>query len=190
MATKTVPIWGLNAFMIIWCASLGLFLTTVPNVSAFLGKKPHFVGSRMSRMVSTKKAASMPTAPRASFHELTQSLSSDEEIISSADVDSDEDAEQRLGGEVDDDIANDIDDGEFLVGDGPDRWQGLLASTGLEGKLRHADLPETRKVSTFDIFCNRELKMDNVVAVGFDMVSRQKDRSVFEWIIGHVVFTS
>ena len=125
------------------------------------------------RMVSTKKAASMPTAPSASFHALRQSLSSDEDMISSADVDSDEDAEQRLGGEVDDNIANDFDDGEFLVGDGPDRWQGLLASTGLEGKLRHADLPETRKVSTFDIFCNRELKMDNVVAVGFDMVSRQ-----------------
>jgi hypothetical protein len=165
MARRNVPSWGLNALMI-WCVSLGLFLITIPNVSAFLDKKPHSVGSTMSRMISTNKSAPKPTAPSASFRALSQTFSS-------ADVDSDEDAEQRLGDEFDDDIANDIDDGEFLVGDGRDRWQGLLASTGLEGKLRHADLPETRKVSTFDIFCNRELKMDNVVAVGFDMVSRQ-----------------
>lgn len=150
---------GLNTSTIRW-VSLGLCLLTIPDVTAFL-QNPASVGSTVSQMTPTQ---------RASFHPLGQSLSSDEEVVSTADVDTDEDAEQRLGGEYGSGTANGIDGGEFLVGDGPDRWDGLLASTGLEGKLRHVtDLPDERTVSTFDVFCNRELKMENLKAIGFDM---------------------
>ncbi len=49
-------------------------------------------------------------------------------------------------------------------------FKELLTSVGLEGKLKHAsDLPLNRKVSVYDIFCNRELKLDRIVAIGFDM---------------------
>lgn len=163
MATRNLPAyWGRNAFMI-WCASLGVSLITTSVVSGFVDKNPSFVGSVVPKMTSTKIQSSKNAAPRASIHPLRQSLSS-------ADVDADEDAEQRLGGEFDNDMANGIDDDEFLVGNGSDRWDGLLASTGLEGKLKHVpDLPDERKVSTFDIFCNRELKMENLAAIGFDM---------------------
>ena len=107
--------------------------------------------------------------------QLHNSLQSEEEeeIISSADVDSDEDAEQRLGD--DGTIIND--DGEgFSVASSPmngnngSRFEGLLSSVGLEGKLTHVtDLPAERKVSTYDIFCNREIKLGNCKAIGFDM---------------------
>merc|ERR1712238_259541 len=69
-----------------------------------------------------------------------------------------------MGGLNDDD-----DDGEeFSIP--VDRFQGLLACVGLEGKLTHVtDLPAERKVSTYDIFCNRELKLGACKAIGFDM---------------------
>jgi hypothetical protein len=97
----------------------------------------------------------------------------EEEIISSADVDSDEDAEQRLGD--DDTIVINGDGDGFSVDSNPgngngSRFEGLLSSVGLEGKLTHVtDLPAERKVSTYDIFCNRELKLGNCKAIGFDM---------------------
>ena len=154
----------------VWCVSVGLFLRTIHFASAFLDTKPSFVIPTMSRMSSISRSASTTSTPSVSLLALRQSLSSEEEITSSADVGFDEDAEQRLGGEFTTDNANGMDDGEFSVVDGSDRWQGLLASTGLEGRLTHVtDLPAERKVSTFDIFCNRELKMDNLAAIGFDM---------------------
>lgn len=105
--------------------------------------------------------------------------------MSSADVGSDEDAEQRLGG-------NSTTGGGLGVGleealttfdvngvvnnlggastDRGDRFKQLLSSVGLEGKLKHAsNLPAERKVSVYDIFCNRELRLENIVAIGFDM---------------------
>ena len=144
---------GLNVF-------LGLCLLAIPDVTAFL-QNPACIGSTMSRMIPIQ---------RTSVYTLGQSLSSDGEVSSTADVDADEDAEQRLGDDYENGAANGIDGGEFTVGNGPDRWDGLLASTGLEGKLRHVtDLPDERTVSTFDVFCNRELKMENLAAIGFDM---------------------
>lgn len=142
---------------------------TLPNVAAFLPQNPASIGSTMPQMMQTQMLTFPKTSPSASFRTICHSTSSDEEIgVSSADVDSDEEAEQRLGDEFDD--ANGVNGGEFALGDGADRWNGLLASTGLKGKLRHVtDLPDERTVSTFDIFCNRELKMQNLAAIGFDM---------------------
>ena len=157
-----------------WCVSVGLFLRTIHFSSAFLDTKPSFVIPATSRMpsISRPTVSTTTTSSAASLLTLRQSFSSDGEITSSADVDSDEDAEQRLGDEFATDNVNCIDDGEFSVVDvnSSDRWHGLLASTGLEGKLTHVtDLPVERKVSTFDIFCNRELKLGNLAAIGFDM---------------------
>ena len=50
------------------------------------------------------------------------------------------------------------------------RFDSLLDSVGLAGKLRHAkDLPVQRTVTPHDVFCNRELKMGGIRAIGFDM---------------------
>jgi 5' nucleotidase family len=120
--------------------------------------------------------------------------SSSPEPLSSADVDLDGegDAEQRLGG-GDDLSAGPPSRGGFVingvvVGDPPTRSKtdgggannnssssssrlgDLLSSVGLEGRLKHAsDLPAERRVSVYDIFCNRELRLDNIAAIGFDM---------------------
>ena len=150
--------------LLVRSVSVGIFLGTV---SGFVPTTttPSFVGPATMSRTGTTKISSLVT---------TLGMSS------SADVDADEDAEQRLGG---DDEYNNNDDGvvvvdgdgtQFLVegsnSDSNNRWEGLLTSTGLEGKLRHVvDLPTERKISTFDIFCNRELKVDNLKAIGFDM---------------------
>lgn len=56
-------------------------------------------------------------------------------------------------------------------GKSSDRFNGLLNSVNLKGKLKHVTdvLPSQRKVSTYDVFCNRELKLSNLKAIGFDM---------------------
>ena len=46
----------------------------------------------------------------------------------------------------------------------------MLGEVGLKDKLSFwKDLPRRRPVSTEDVFCNRELKLGNLRAVGFDM---------------------
>ena len=50
------------------------------------------------------------------------------------------------------------------------RFGDLLAATNLHGHLKHAhDLPNLRTVTPNDVFCNRELKMSHIRAIGFDM---------------------
>ena len=168
---RNVSLYGkVNKIKILLSLHFGLFLISSSVASAFLHTKSPFVGSTISRLKPSIGLGSKFIAPNDSTLCLRQSLSSGEEILSSADVDSDEDAEQRLGDEIELPGPFDSSYGEFQVGDGPNRWEGLLASTGLEGRLRHVvDLPDERKVSTFDIFCNRELKMENLAAIGFDM---------------------
>lgn len=53
----------------------------------------------------------------------------------------------------------------------PNRYSELLSACGLDPNvLEHVQkLPNKRRVSPNDVFCNRELKMDGVKAVGFDM---------------------
>jgi len=148
---------------------VGILLGSLQLVSAFVDTKPFLPSPRLSRMQEVWTSATMDSLPSASSTKLHQSSSPDGGILSSADVDSDEDAEQRLGDASNGESTNGIDNKEFVV-EGSDRWEGLLASTGLEGKLKHVgDLPKERKVSTFDIFCNRELKVENLKAIGFDM---------------------
>lgn len=52
-----------------------------------------------------------------------------------------------------------------------DRYQDVLDEVGLgEGQLKFVgELPAKRQVSPYDIFCNRELRLSGVRAIGFDM---------------------
>jgi len=53
---------------------------------------------------------------------------------------------------------------------GGGRYDDLVVDLGLEGKLKQIGrLPSKRKVSPYDVFCNRELKQRKLAAVGFDM---------------------
>ena len=51
------------------------------------------------------------------------------------------------------------------------RYDDTLTSLGLNDKLKHAkNLPKDRVVTSYDVFCNREMKQDAITAIGFDMV--------------------
>jgi hypothetical protein len=132
------------------------------------------LGSHLARAFVTRSSSRFLSSRRqgvsaASLRTLSF-LQSSPEPSSSYEVDSDSDAEQHLGetpvgpammGELPDHDANDKHGGRF---------NSLVASVGLQGKLKHiSDLPEKRNISGFDIFCNRELKLDAVRAIGFDM---------------------
>jgi 5' nucleotidase family len=80
---------------------------------------------------------------------------------SSVDIDSDEEAIHpvKQGG---------VDNANGEIGGG--RYDDLVADLGLEGKLKRIHLlPSKRKVSPYDVFCNREVKQEKLAAVGFDM---------------------
>lgn len=50
------------------------------------------------------------------------------------------------------------------------RFDDLLSSVGLSGKLSQLEnLPPSRPLSPNDVFCNRELKLSGIKAIGFDM---------------------
>ena len=96
------------------------------------------------------------------------------EASNSYDFDESEEVEQRLGNStitVEMPIIDDESEEESpLNGASASRYDDLIASVGLKGKLKHAqDLPAQRKVSCFDVFCNRELRYEYISAIGFDM---------------------
>ncbi|CAJ1966838.1 unnamed protein product [Cylindrotheca closterium] len=92
-------------------------------------------------------------------------------MMSSYEVDSDEDAEQRMGeGNPARTIPESVVVRKQANGGASNRYADVLASVGLDGKLNQADsLPKERIVSSYDIFCNRELKQEAITAIGFDM---------------------
>lgn len=50
------------------------------------------------------------------------------------------------------------------------RYDDLISSLGLDDKLKHAKtLPKDRVISSYDVFCNRELTNSKIKAIGFDM---------------------
>lgn len=102
------------------------------------------------------------------------SSSSSKPLYSTYDVDTDEDAEQYIGeNSIDDYEANgEVTSSEPINGSSTTkgRYDDLLANVGLEGKLKQVqDLPKERSVSSYEIFCNRELKVSSLKAIGFDM---------------------
>jgi hypothetical protein len=102
------------------------------------------------------------------------SLDNPSRLMASYEVDSDEDAEQRLGegAMLNENPFAAVMENAYVNGNADaGRYGDVLASVGLQGKLKHTDkLPKDRVVSSYDIFCNRELKQDAIAAIGFDMV--------------------
>lgn len=118
-----------------------------------IGASVAFVGTPMHRRPSMYSAPKSP-------------------MMSSYEVDSDEDAEQRLG---EGNPVKEVPESDVVKkhtnGDASNRYNDVLTSVGLDGKLNHADsLPKERTVSCYDVFCNRELQQEAITAIGFDMV--------------------
>ena len=119
-----------------------------------IGASAGFVGNSMKRLPSV---LSPPTSP----------------MMSSYEVDSDEDAEQRLGDTTrTPTIPESVFVEEPVSSNSANRYDDVLKAVGLDGKLNHAKtLPSERTISCYDVFCNRELKQEAIKAIGFDMVS-------------------
>ena len=103
------------------------------------------------------------------------SLLKAEEDGTSYEVDSsDQNAEQRLGKGSVDPATSPLEEhfaNGAAKGKGKHRFSDLLASVGLDdSQVQHAkNLPDARVISPSDIFCNRELKLSGIRAIGFDM---------------------
>jgi len=100
----------------------------------------------------------------------------EEDAASTYDVDADENSEQLMAGSWSGSsigTAKTVDSSESLTAeqrDGDGRFQKVLFETGLDGQISSlADLPTTRPVRCDDVFCNRELNLGAVRAIGFDM---------------------
>jgi hypothetical protein len=148
-------------------------ILVVRSVAAF-----SFRAASTSTSVRRSRTA---TASIASPHFAVRSLSTllkAEKDGTSYEVDSsDQDAEQRLGKKqsVDSSSSAPPAAAERVVSTESigrkHRFSDLLASVGLEdSQVRHVQkLPDARAISPSDIFCNRELKLSGIRAIGFDM---------------------
>jgi hypothetical protein len=85
-------------------------------------------------------------------------------LSSSYEVDADEEAEQQLADRQ-------ITEEASSLGDGTGRYSSVLESVGIDPKIlkQFSSLSDKRTVSPNDVFCNRELKMSGISAIGFDM---------------------
>jgi len=92
--------------------------------------------------------------------------------VSSYDIDVDEEAEQILRDRRVSPIGADnwLQVTEPVNGSSEGKVDALLKDVGLEGQLASvAEMPHKRPVSVNDIFCNREIKLGAIRAIGFDM---------------------
>ena len=95
---------------------------------------------------------------------------------SSSTVDSNDDSEQHVvdatiaGLSADTMIVDSNGDKREVKAYAGNRYDDLLESVGLSNQLKSvASLPVLRSVSNNDVFCNRELKLRGIRAIGFDM---------------------
>jgi len=112
--------------------------------------------------------APRPTATSLNAH--THAISKSATFMSTYDYDPDEDSEQLLTAKsVDEGTHGSAVNGDDAK-DSKTRFGALLSDVGLAGQLASLNfLPDKRPVSYNDVFCNRELNLGNVRAVGFDM---------------------
>jgi hypothetical protein len=137
-----------------------------------------FVGRTSTSSIGSRRIASF-TRQGKTLVSLRAAAEEPSTTTSSYDIDTDEDVEQRLGENsvvlkpIQTNGGGDDTSSTFRVkgsNGGEGRYDDLLASVGLQNKLRHVgDLPEKRSVSVYDIFCNRELALGGINAIGFDM---------------------
>jgi len=97
------------------------------------------------------------------------------EEVSSYEVDEDEDTEQLLADNSISDSPMEIngvngDDAPAPNGEAAVPFREVLTSVGIYDKIKTIrDMPEKRPLSQNDVFCNRELKLSALKAMGFDM---------------------
>lgn len=118
--------------------------------------------------LSSSSASSSLTSRRSSRSSGLFATLPDE--TSSYDIDTDEDAEQSLAEApvVNGNVAvAPVNGGSGAKADGS-RFGPLLEKMDLD-LASLADLPPRRVISSNDVFCNRELRLDNIRAIGFDM---------------------
>jgi len=98
-------------------------------------------------------------------------LKAEEEPMSYEMDTEDEEVEQHLGEAVSSASAVDRPASTNRINGDNNRFDALLKSVGLDStQIRHAArLPNSRAISSLDVFCNRELRMDGIRAIGFDM---------------------
>ena len=112
------------------------------------------------------------------FNHQLESSNSLCKLFSSYEVDSDEDAEQRLSERINGDGGTavkpmpslaDVDENES-IDTNSHRYKKLLQEVGLEGQLKQtSNLSNSRTISDRGVFCNREIKLGSLKAIGFDM---------------------
>jgi len=141
-----------------------------------------FLSVRTDR--TTRRTLSSHSLSSRSFTSQTSSklFSTLPDETSSYDIDTDEDAEQSLAEKPvvsgingrspssadDNDINGNKANGDANDYAGPRRFAPLLDKMNLSlASLQ--DLPAHRPISSDDVFCNRELRLDNIRAIGFDM---------------------
>jgi hypothetical protein len=111
----------------------------------------------------------LTTSPRTGAVERVRSLTNDDDSMSTYEVDEDEQSEERLSASS----AATANGGRPVVlspprtGDVP-RYEQLLEDVGLEGLHHVKSLASHRKVTPNNIFCNRELRMEGIKAIGFE----------------------
>ena len=153
------------------CSSLG----SVMRISRHLARSSS-IGSRAPRSLSDihgfhqSRRGYLAWRGSKRAPQRTAMLSSASET-SSYDVDTDEEAEQSLAQSP---VIGDAKSSIYLNGNTidastPEGRANLLSELSLDLSTTIASLPEHRTVSSTDVFCNRELRLDNIRAVGFDM---------------------
>ena len=118
---------------------------------------------------------------RSGLGEQRRFMANDEEVLSSYEIDEDEQVEEHLADRLEHVKALETPTA-FVNGDLPTvpkivstepctRYDQLLKDVGLDdGSLNHVkSLPSKRPITRNEIFCNRELRMSGIRAVGFDM---------------------
>ena len=158
---------------------------------------PHGVEKSFYPSVRTRPLAAGARTWRSSSSSSSSSLGgSSERPQSSYDVDSvDQDAEQHLGGDSGRGSGSGSGSGDAVLANGKspsqppsttavvpqqtsvdgkrllDRYEAVLHQVGLDSSALHhvLELPAKRAVTPYQIFCNRELKLSGIRAIGFDM---------------------
>jgi hypothetical protein len=140
-----------------------VLLMAWPLFKSVSGFSPRILSSR-TRLVPSKNLVTRLSNPLVRL------------FSSSYTVDSDEDSEQHLadatiaGLTADTMIADSYDGRREGKAHAGNRYDDLLESVGLSNQLKSvASLPVLRSLSNNDVFCNRELKLRGIRAIGFDM---------------------
>jgi len=136
------------------------------------GRSPTMAFHHSANFISKRLSPCISTSPTKHCHSLFFSSSPNhgenrKTKSSSYDIDIDEEAEQRLTSSTDKTI-----NGESDTHMSSFRYTNLIQEVGLDSMLTSTilkDMPRKRPVSPNDIFCNRELKLSAIDAIGFDM---------------------